>query len=338
MSTTMFAWQFPGGKGTLEDNLVFNSAAPLPPMTKDTVARIKVLRMALNPIDYKATEVSIGARLIGLPLTPGMDCIGRVSETNTPNLAVGDLVAVKHATPSKYGVAAEYTIATKKDAIVKVDEAGISALDELACSGVASGTALVSLAGLPQGSKVLINGASGGTGVWGVQAAKAAGYEVVAVCSSRNVDLMKTIGADDVIDYTKGDLVTAVKENVARTGRQFDRIVDNVSSSPQLYYRAHEYLVPKGKFMFVGAPMEASFIWKALMIHILPAFLGGGRRKPVRILGNGEDAELKRSTELVLEGKITLPIQKFALHQLPEGYRALKTGRTVGKIILHVSD
>ncbi|KKF94993.1 Zinc-type alcohol dehydrogenase-like protein C16A3.02c [Ceratocystis platani] len=316
MSTTMFAWQFPGGKGTLEDNLVFNSAAPLPPMTKDTVARIKVLRMALNPIDYKATEVSIGARLIGLPLTP----------------------AVKHATPSKYGVAAEYTIATKKDAIVKVDEAGMSALDELACSGVASGTALVSLAGLPQGSKVLINGASGGTGVWGVQAAKAAGYEVVAVCSSRNVDLMKTIGADDVIDYTKGDLVTAVKENVARTGRQFDRIVDNVSSSPQLYYRAHEYLVPKGKFMFVGALMEASFIWKVLMIHILPAFLGGGRRKPVRILGNGEDAELKRSTELVLEGKITLPIQKFALHQLPEGYRALKTGRTVGKIILHVSD
>ncbi|KAL1887255.1 hypothetical protein Cpir12675_006628 [Ceratocystis pirilliformis] len=222
-----------------------------------------VLRMALNPVDYKAAEISVGARLVGLPLTPGMDCIGRVSETNTPNLAVGDLVAVKHAAPSKYGVAAEYTIATKKDAIVKVDETGMRTLGDLACSGVASGTALVSLAGLPQGSKVLINDASG------------------AVCSSRNVDLMKSIGAGDVINDTKGDLVTAVRGNAARTGRQFDRIVDNVSTNPQLYYRVHEYLVPKGKLVFVGAPMEPSFIWKALMIHLLPAFLGGGRRKPV---------------------------------------------------------
>ncbi|KAL5606784.1 hypothetical protein BROUX41_003159 [Berkeleyomyces rouxiae] len=336
--STMFAWQFPGGKGDLEDNMVLDRNAPMPPLSKNVIARIKVLRMGLNPIDYKGVEFSLAAKMIGLPITPGLDCVGRVVDSKTSQLNVGDLVAVKFDIVGKHGTAAEYTVVNKKDAVVKIDESGLQVLDELATAGIASGTAAISLAGLPKGSKVLINGSSGGVGVWSVQMAKAAGHEIVAVCSTRNVELVKSLGADEVIDYTKGDLLGAIKANVERTGRLFDRFIDNVSNDTQLYYRAHEYMVPNAKFLFIGAKMTVRFLLESLMIHLLPGFLGGGRRKPVRVFDNSGEKELKLATDLVLQGKVKVPVQKFQFEELAKGYKTLKTGRTVGKLILHVSD
>ena len=98
-----------------------------------------------------------------------------------------------------------------------------------------------------KGDRVFLNGGSGGTGTFGIQLAKAMGLDVTVTCSARNVELCTSIGADMVIDYTKGNIVEALKES-AET-KKYDLIVDNVFSDMSIYYRAHEFTSPKAKYV-----------------------------------------------------------------------------------------
>lgn len=125
------------------------------------------------------------------------------------------------------------------------------------------------------GSNVFINGGSGGTGTFGIQIAKAKGCYVATSCSTANVDLCKSLGADEVIDYKKSDVASAL----ISSGRKFDHVVDNVGHDLDLYWKAHEYTNPGAAYVLVGATISFAFLKEITTAKTLPGFLGGGKRK-----------------------------------------------------------
>lgn len=164
------------------------------------------------------------------PRTPvrGTDVAGVVEAVgaNVTDLAPGDEVFGSSWTGSlgTRGTFAEFTVAPasnliEKPATLSFEEAGASGM-----SGITALAAMRDVGEVGPGTRVLVNGASGGVGTFAVQIAKALGATVAGVCSTRNVELVKSIGADEVIDYTKDDFT--------RGGRRFDVILDNVMNHP----------------------------------------------------------------------------------------------------------
>lgn len=121
----------------------------------------------------------------------------------------------------------------------------------------------------------IVNGGSGGTGVFGIQIAKAKGCHVTTTCSTPNVDLCKSLGADEVIDYKKSDILSALKAS----GRKYDHVVDNVGHDLKLYFKAHEFTAPNAIYLLVGASISVGFFGEMVSAKLLPGFLGGGKRK-----------------------------------------------------------
>ncbi|KAK1529342.1 zinc-binding dehydrogenase [Colletotrichum costaricense] len=205
--------------------------------------------------------------------------------------------------------------------------------DDAAAIGTAGLTAFQSLPkeSLKPGSKVFINGGSGGVGSFTIQFAKAAGAYVVASCSTAKVDLCKRLGADEVIDYRKLNVVTELK----RKGSVFDIAVDNVGSTEGLYESCSHFLKSEGVFVQVG--MSKSMVGM-LRRSLLPGFFSSGKRKfqSVRVTPSQED--LSSISRLIVEGKVRVLIdEKFEWRDAPRAYAKLREGRTTGKIIVHVN-
>jgi len=337
----MFAWQHTSSAGGVDKHLKYTESVPLPDQPPGSVL-VKVLRTSLNPVDYKMHEIPLLHRFIGHPASLGGDFVGRVVESSgMAGFESGDLVVGKLRPLKKHGTLAEYitVMPDRKEPMVKVDEPGaFRKLDELAGIPTAGTTALRSLKGVPTGGRVFINGGSGGTGMYGVQIAKHMGLEVVVTCSARNEAFVRGLGADEVIDYTKVNVVDALKESVRRAGRKFDRIIDNVGSNPDIYWNTPAYLIDAGLFIIVGAPVAASSFFNLMKIFCWPRILGGGKND-VRVLWTPPVAdELKEVADLMLDGKIRTEMESFPLEQVPDAVRRMKSGRTTGKIVVKMSD
>jgi NADPH:quinone reductase-like Zn-dependent oxidoreductase len=197
---------------------------------------------------------------------------------------------------------------------------------------VAGITALQSLrdgAKAGPGQKILINGASGGVGTFAVQIAKAYGAHVTGVCSTRNVELVRSLGADAVIDYTK--------EDFTKGGPRFDVIVDNVGNRSLSEYR--RALRPDGKYILIGGggvddqgllgPM-----WKVAGTALKDKFVSQDMRFFLAKL-NGKD--LAALADLMQSGKVTPVIDRtYPLSEIREAVAYLETGRARGKVVLTV--
>src|SRR2546430_3782177 len=216
------------------------------PVPNDNQLLIKVRAVSVNPLDWHFME---GTPYLGrLPafglLKPrverlGVDYAGTVEAVgkNIKEFKPGDEVY-----GNKFGAFAEYIVATDKALTLK--PASLS-FEQAASLPVAALTALQALRDsgkLQPGQKVLINGASGGVGTFAVQIAKAFGAEVTGVCSGRNLDLVRSLGADHVIDYTK--------EDFTKRGERYDLILDNVGTQPLSGFR--RVLQPKGICVMIG--------------------------------------------------------------------------------------
>ena len=231
---TMKAWQHASTAGGLHKNLQLNNSAPLPPSSDSLSSdktHVRIHTCSLNPVDYKLAEIPyVGQYIVGNPSTPCMDYSGTVVSTARKDLSPGQSVFGRLSNPGKFGVLAEFTVAPK-DGCVPVPE-GLSA-EDAACIGTAGGTAwqcIVPNVGSGQGRegegkglRVFINGGSGGTGIFGVQIAKALGCFVVTTCSTGNVELCKGLGADVSVDYRTQDVLREL-----RGLGGFDLVVDNV--------------------------------------------------------------------------------------------------------------
>ena len=249
----------------------------------------------------------------------GWDFAGIVEAVGAdePELKVGD--EVFGVRPGAFG---EYV--SVSDAVAP--KPGKLSFEEAAALPIAGLTALQGLrdkAQLRKGQNVLVNGASGGVGTFAVQVAKALGAQVTAVCSTRNVEQARALGADRVIDYTQGDF--------AQVGETYDVLFDVAGNRP--WRESKRVLPPGGVLVQAGAP-KANPVGHIAATRL--ASIGSGHKvalftaKPTR-------AELRELAELAKTGKLPPVIERrHPLAELPEALAYVGEGHTRGKVVVTI--
>jgi NADPH:quinone reductase-like Zn-dependent oxidoreductase len=297
-----------------------------PELTDDGVL-VRVRASSVNPADWYgvAGRPYVARVLSGLrkPKTNkmGVDFAGTVEAVgkDVTGLRPGDEVF-----GGRTGAFAEYVCAVKgvvlKPANLTFEQAG--------AVGVAGLTALQGLRDKGQiqpGQKVLINGASGGVGTFAVQIAKALGAEVTAVCSTRNVDLARSLGADHVVDYTR--------EDFTRSDRRYDLLFDVAGS--RSWSACRRVLNPKATFVVVGAPKGGRLLGPLGRIAKLRLAGLPSSRKVVFFIAKFNKADLEVLRELLESGKVTPVVdRRYELREAADALRYLEEGHAQGKIVL----
>ena len=342
---TMKAWQYSQVSGGMEKNLKLNNTASLPPnassLGTDQIL-VQILSTSLNPVDYKFPQIPIVGRLmIKKPASPAADFSGRVvasgpnsKKVSTEDLKPGQLVFGKLDIPTQYGGLAEYAVAPRAGCVPAPEGVGV---DDAACIGTAALTAYQSLIpNIKSGDRVFINGGSGGVGSFGIQLAKLKGCYVATSCSSANVDLCKSLGADLVIDYKSKNVVAELKKM-----QKFDLVIDNVGTPDDLYWQAHSFTKAGTKYVQVGAGMSVGGFYSLLSRMAWPGFLGGGKRS-FEFLGMSNSVEqYKEIAGWMAEGKVKALIDEVYGMEDKGPVRAfekLKTGRVKGKLVIRVTE
>lgn len=331
--STIRAWQYSSAKGGLEKSLQLNPSAPLP-KPKSNQYLVKVIATALNPVDYKPAEIPVVGRLIVPKVaTPGIDFAGSiVTPADGSALKPGQLVfGACGSSPLAGGALSEFAIAKISNVVALPD--GVSIIDA-ATIGVAGMTAYQSIVPrVKKGDKVFINGGSGGTGVFGIQFAKAVGCHVTTTCSTTNVELCKSLGADEVVDYKKQSVIEALTTSEHR----FDHAVDNIGKDKELYWRSHEYMWPGAACVLVGGEPSFAGIGDLLKRKVVPGFLGGIKGKVEGFWPQPKLKDFEQIVNWMKEGKVRAVIdQKFPFEEAPKAFEKLKTGRAKGKIVVEV--
>ncbi|WP_374686169.1 NAD(P)-dependent alcohol dehydrogenase [Promineifilum sp.] len=303
-------------------------AAPQP---ADGEVLVKVHATGLNAADrYALSGQPIIARLItgglrrpkhtilGADVAGVVAGVGRgVTQFQPGNAVYGDLSGVGSGGLAEYVCAPEGVWARKPE--------GIS-FEQAAAVPMAAVTALQGLRDKGQlraGQRVLIYGASGGVGTFAVQIAAALGGEVTAVCSARNADMARALGATHVIDYAR--------EDFARNGQRYDLILAANGYRPIGDYR--RALAPGGVYVMVGGTM--SQIFQALLLGPLLSARGGGQIASLTARPNRTD--LAYVGELLQTGKIRPVIDRcYPLSETPEAFRYLEWEHARGKVVINV--
>ncbi len=297
------------------------------PAPQDNEVLVKVHAASVNAADWHIMRGKpYFMRLMGFGLLKpkykilGTDIAGQVEAVgrNVKQFQPGDEVF-----GSIRGGFAGYVCA-REDALV-LKPANIS-FEEAAAVPIAAVTALQGLRDKGQiqpGQKVLINGASGGVGTFAVQIAKAFGAEVTAVCSTRNVDQARSIGADQVIDYTR--------EDFTQNGQRYDLIL-----AMNGYHLLSDYkraLSPKGTYVMTGGSMAQLF--QALLLG--PWISMTGSKKMGNLMAKLNQKDLVFMKDLLEAGKV-VPIidRRYPLSQVAEALRYLEEGHAKGKVVISV--
>ncbi|MDJ0749346.1 MAG: NAD(P)-dependent alcohol dehydrogenase [Woeseiaceae bacterium] len=308
--------------------LSFESAEK--PVPENNEVLVRVQSAAVNPLDWHYMRGSpYFMRLasgIGAPGDSrlGVDYAGIVEAVgnDVTGFAPGDRVF-----GGRTGAFAEYLVVPEDRGIANVP-AGVS-FEEAAAVPIAALTALQALrdkGNVQAGDKVLINGASGGVGTFAVQIAKAFDAEVHGVCSTRNVELVSSLGADRVWDYKK--------EDYTQSDERYDVIVDmvgNHSIGANL-----GVMTDDGVFVLVGGPKGN---WLAPLVKPLGAMLRSpfASQEVVVLLAKISGKDLQALAELMAEGKVRSVIdRRFRLDQIADAIRYSESGRARGKIIIQV--
>jgi len=296
---------------------------------------IKVHASSINPADkYQISGGPLAIRLF-LPLfrmslgvrkpkdtRVGSDIAGRVE-------AVGPNVTQFKPGDEVFGVApgacAEYATAREDRLALKPAN---SSFEEAAATGIAAFTALQGLRDhghIQPGMKVLVNGAGGGVGTFAVQIAKSFGAEVTAVTNTENLDLVRKIGADHVIDYTK--------EDFTKNGQQYDLITDIAAThSFGDYKRA---LNSNGTVVIIG--WKDKIVARLLYFAILKPLLGRGDKKFTFYIAKSNQKDLVVLKELIEAGKLTPVIDKgFPLDNTRDAFRYFDREHPSGKVVITV--
>lgn len=332
MAKTMKAWQYKSVTGGMEKNLHINENAPRP-VPKDNELLVQVHSMALNPVDYKITESGMPLRLFGSSFIPGCDYSGKVVEVgkNVQGFTKGEYVFGAIMGNIANGTLAQYVAINKENASPLPQ--GVDPKDA-STVGICGLTELQSIQPhVKSGDKVFINGGSGGTGIIGLQIAKALGCHVTTTCSTPNIELCKSSGADEVIDYKCTDIIQALTAK----GKVFDLTVDNIGTPTNLYRASTAFMAPSAHFSQVGATPSLSGSATIGSNMLRPGFLGGGKAKYQVVMGKASRDGLTQLGEWMKEGKVKPVIDEvFEWEDAAKAYEKLKGGRTRGKIVVKV--
>lgn len=300
------------------------------PRPKDNQVLVKIHAASVNPLDWHLLRGDpFLIRLMGFGLFKpkqqvlGADIAGRIEAVgkDVTKFKVGDAVfGAGSAGFAEYACVREDKLVSKPadltfEQCAAVPVAGITALQGLRDYGK-----------IQSGQSVLINGASGGVGTFAVQIAKAFGAHVTGVCSTKNLEMVTSIGADHMIDYTK--------EDFWKSGKQYDLILDNAAF--QSIRESLRALTPSGIYVMVGGDSSSSAsIVLSLVVNPVIAWIA--KRKLVSFMARIKQSDLEFLKELLESGKIVPVIeQKFPLSEAPESIRYVEKGHTRGKVIVTV--
>lgn len=290
---------------------------------------VRVHAASINPLDWHSIR---GEPMIARPsmgwtrptkTIPGVDVAGVVEEVGTgvTKFAPGDEVWGNKGRALAEYVCARETLFLPKPARLTMEQAAA-----IPAAGLTALQALRDHGSLKPGQHVLVNGSSGGVGTFAVQIAKAFGATVTAVCSTPNVELVASLGADDVIDYT-------AERPLARETR-YDLILDNVGNLSLLGMR--RALVPNGIALLVGA-LPARWVSPFPRIARASVLSRFGSRKLAFMLSKSSDDDMRVMLDLVQSGTVTPVIDRcYPLAEAAEAMRYLETLRARGKVIIQV--
>ncbi len=298
------------------------------PVPKDDEVLIKVRAASVNPLDWRLMKgkpailrVFFGLRKPRLG-RPGVDVAGEVEAVggSVTQFKPGDEVfGASRGAFAEYACTAESKLVLKPDNVTfeqaaSVNVAGLTALQGLRDKGK-----------IQPGSKVLINGAAGGVGTFAVQIAKSFGADVTGVCSTRNIDMVRSIGADEVIDYTQNDFTTS--------NQRYDLILDCVGNHS--FSACRRVLNPVGRFVIIGAPHDTSvigllaFLIQALLLSLFVS------QKAVMFIAKSSQDDLTLLGELIATGKLEPVIDScYSLSDAPDAVRHVEEGHARGKVVI----
>jgi len=318
---------------------VLNIAEVEKPVATGHQVLIKVRAAAVNPADCGCMDGTV--RFMTGLFKPkfnrlGLDVAGEV-------LAVGDKVTqfkpgdevfgacVINAYDQRrtvwrynFGSFAEYALSHEGALALKPKNLSFEQAASVACTAWTAIQGLRTFGKIQPGQKVLISSATGGVGTFAVQIAKALGAEVTGVCSTKNIELVRSLGADNVVDYTK--------EDYTKQGRRYDLIFDSIGEHSML--ALGRILNPSGKIVFVGIrdvkPTSPAFLGRFLLAKALPNAVSNGSRP--------NQKDLIFLSNLLSTGKIKPVIQKQfnGLAEVPQAVQHVKEGRAWGKVVVTV--
>ena len=267
-----------------------------------------------------AARLAFGIRAPRNPV-PGMDVAGVVGAVGAKvtRFQVGDEVyGVGKGTFAEFAAAKESKLAHKPARLTFEQAAAVPV------SGLTAQQGLLAVGRLKAGQNVLITGASGGVGTFAVQIAKAVGATVTAVCSTSKIDLVRSLGADHVVDYTTTDF--------AITDQRYDLILD-IGGSASLR-RLRSVLTPRGTLVIAGGEDGGKLlgVGRQLRAAALSPFV---RHRLAMLVSTVHHEPLERLTTLIDEGNVTPAIDHvLPLEQAAEAMRQLDSGRVRGKVVL----
>jgi NADPH:quinone reductase-like Zn-dependent oxidoreductase len=299
------------------------------PAIADDLVLVQIRAASINPADWYGMTGLLVARPTSGFLKPRSDRIG-IDFAGTVEAVGKDVTHVQPGDEvfgSRSGSLAEYVCV--RDAVVK-KPANIS-FEEAAAVGVAATTALQGLRDkgkLEAGQKVLINGASGGVGTFAVQIAKVLGAEVTGVCSRRNVELVRSLGADRVVDYAL--------EDFTRSEERYDLILDVAGS--RSWSELRRVLKPQARVVIVGAPKGSRVLGPlGHIVRLRVASLLRGSQKAAFFVAKTNRADMEVLRELLEAGKVKAVVDKrYALADTADAFRYLGEGHAQGKVVVTV--
>jgi NADPH:quinone reductase-like Zn-dependent oxidoreductase len=279
------------------------------PVPREGEVLIKVRAASVNPLDWRLKS-----------RRPGVDVAGEVVEVGqgVTQFKAGDAVlGTCKGAFAEYGCTSETAVVSKPDKVTfeqaaSVPIAGLTALQGLRDKGE-----------LQAGQNVLINGAAGGIGTFAVQIAKWLGAEVTGVCSTKNMEMVRSLGADVVIDYTQ--------EDFTQNGQHYDVVLDNVGNRRLSAFR--RVMTPRGRCVMAGAPKE---LW-AVATRILKAFAWSpflGQKFAFFVAKLKKD-DLAALCELMETGKITPVIdRRYPLSATADAIAYVEQGHARAKVVV----
>jgi NADPH:quinone reductase-like Zn-dependent oxidoreductase len=303
------------------------------PVVGDDGVLVRVRAASLNAADLDylygkpfLTRMGTGLRTprnrgLGLDVAGQVEAVGRdVTQLQPGDEVFGDLTAFGYGAFAEYAGAPERAWAPKPAGMTFEQAATIPQAAILALQGLRGRGRRVE-----SGHKVLVNGASGNVGPFAVQIAKAFGAEVTGVCSTDKMGLIRELGADHVVDYTR--------EDYTRSGQRYDWIVDVAGNRSILECR--RALKPGGTYVMVGGPTAR--ILAALVLGPVIS-LAGSRRMGLMLWWKPFDRQdLAVLVDLIDAGRITPVIdRRYSLSEVPDALRYLKEGRARGKIVITI--
>jgi NADPH:quinone reductase-like Zn-dependent oxidoreductase len=299
------------------------------PVAGDDQVLVRVEAASLNALDWHfTTGTPYVMRLTGGLRAPkrqtlGVDVAGTVE-------AVGRNVTTFQPGDEVFGIGsgscAEYVVASADRIVHKPAEISFEQAAAVPTAAVTALQALRDRGQIAPGQKVLVNGAAGGVGTYAVQIAKALGAEVTAVCSTRNVEQARSLGADRVLDYTQTDFT--------RDGERYDVVLDVTGTKSWSGYR--RVMNPDAKLVLVGAPKTRLL---GPLGHIARIKLAAwrGSQKAVFFVANFNTPDLETLRELVESGQIKPVVEsRYELGDAAEALRQLGEGHARGKIVISV--